>query len=666
MTRESWLSTPSGPVPSRSWGAPLRCLCWGVVAWVSPATAQEPLSESDYFQQLPVVLTVSRLDQSIGDTPGAVTVIDRETIRRSGARDVAGALRLVPGYMVSGYNGANPNAAYHAPLDDFGTRNLVLVDGRSVYSPFYLGDTHRGLSGVLLDDIERIEVLRGSNSAAYGANAMYGVVNIITRHAADTLGQQASLSVGSGGVRDLQARVGWGQPGSSYRLSAGRREDNGYANAHDHWRLMQTHFRADIVTGVGDELLIEAGLIQSDADDGVAGNANNPLRTVRWRDWYLHGRWQRQLSADEALKWSVTLEEERIADAAVFTPLPAITLDFGGRGRRFNLEGQHQVGLGEGLRLVWGAGYKQDEALSQPLYALSTPVVAREWRLFGNLEWRWSTAWLLNAGLFVGRHNWTGTYTAPRLMVNHHLDADHTLRAGVTRSVRSPTLFELAGDVRYFLGGVQIARTTDATGGARPEALSSQELGYFGHFRDQRLTLDVRAYRERLRDLLEQTVYAHPLPLPPPFGTGNAFDYTNKPGLLTSGLEYQVRWSPAEGTELWFNQNLMRYRWANPAVTGHQGPSRQSTVGWFQKLPANTDFGVLWHHMTAMTWRGVDNTLPSTTRLDLRLARVFRWGGTKAEAALTVQSVGGAKAEYLPVLRYQLERRAFVSLRLEH
>jgi hypothetical protein len=145
-------------------------------------------TEADFFADVPTVLTVSRLAQPLQDTPGAVTVLDREWIRRSGARTLAELLRLVPGYLVSGYNGANPVAAYHAPVDELGTRNLVLIDGRSVYSSTYLGGTLHGMYVLSLEEIERIEVLRGSNSAAFGANALFGVINVITRHPQDTMG----------------------------------------------------------------------------------------------------------------------------------------------------------------------------------------------------------------------------------------------------------------------------------------------------------------------------------------------------------------------------------------------------------------------------------------------------------------------------------------------
>ena len=161
------------------------------LAGVSAQAAERAPTEEDYFAQVPVVLTASRLDQPLNEAPGAMTVIDRETIRQSGARTVAEVLRLVPGYVLGGWNGANPLASYHVALDDFGGRNLVLIDGRSVYASSYLGDTHYGMMGVLMQDIERIEVLRGANSAAYGANAMFGVVNIITRSGVE--GAQAQL-----------------------------------------------------------------------------------------------------------------------------------------------------------------------------------------------------------------------------------------------------------------------------------------------------------------------------------------------------------------------------------------------------------------------------------------------------------------------------------------
>lgn len=107
-----------------------------------------------------------------------------------------------------------------------------------------LGDTHRGILGVMLEDIERIEVLRGSNSAAYGANAMFGVINIITRHGQDTRGGEVSITGGDVGINDNRARFGWGDDKASFRLSVGKRQDNGFRNVNDDLTSVSSTFAA--------------------------------------------------------------------------------------------------------------------------------------------------------------------------------------------------------------------------------------------------------------------------------------------------------------------------------------------------------------------------------------------------------------------------------------
>ena len=141
------------------------------------------LSERDFLTEIPRVISASRLPQAPADSPGAVTVIDREMIRASGARDVAELFRLVPGFAVGYASGGRPVVAYHGLSGQISQRMQVLLDGRSLYAPYLFGGIDWNTLPVNMDDIERIEVLRGSNSAAYGANAFLGVANIITRSA---------------------------------------------------------------------------------------------------------------------------------------------------------------------------------------------------------------------------------------------------------------------------------------------------------------------------------------------------------------------------------------------------------------------------------------------------------------------------------------------------
>ena len=136
------------------------------------AQNMQPLSENEFLNDVPIVLSVSRMPQRLDETPGSVTLLDRAMIRDTGARDVADLLRYVPGFQVSSSFESNaPQASYHVNLKEYSNRIQVLVDGRSVYSPFLWGSTGPGLQAIAIDDIERIEVIRGTNAAAYGARA---------------------------------------------------------------------------------------------------------------------------------------------------------------------------------------------------------------------------------------------------------------------------------------------------------------------------------------------------------------------------------------------------------------------------------------------------------------------------------------------------------------
>ncbi len=177
--------------------------------------------------ELPSVLSATRLKQSPAEVPGSMTVIDRELIRASGARDIPEILRLVPGMMVGYTVGHLPNVNYHGTNTSEARRMQVLVDGRSVYRP--------GLATVdwtdiplAIEDIERIEVFRGPNTAAYGANALMGVINIVSTPPELRQGTQVKITQGNRGVNDLYASQGFNHGNSVARLSLFGKEDEGF------------------------------------------------------------------------------------------------------------------------------------------------------------------------------------------------------------------------------------------------------------------------------------------------------------------------------------------------------------------------------------------------------------------------------------------------------
>jgi iron complex outermembrane receptor protein len=161
-------------------------------------------AEDYYFQDMPVVLTASRLSQPLSEAPSAMTVIDREMIKASGFRTVPELMQLVPGMYVGYVDGNTPVLSLHNSTDQYSRQMQVLIDGRSVYMP-PLGGVNWADLPLLIDDIERIEVVRGPSSASHGTNSFYGVINIITRDVSSETGS-GRLSLTGGYASDASAK----------------------------------------------------------------------------------------------------------------------------------------------------------------------------------------------------------------------------------------------------------------------------------------------------------------------------------------------------------------------------------------------------------------------------------------------------------------------------
>ena len=193
------------------------CLCLPVA---SVAASLDPL-------ELPTVLSATRLKQAPAEVPGSMTVIDRALIRGSGARSIPELLRLVPGMHIGYRRGNQVNVNYHGTNVTEARRLQVLVDGRSVYRPG-LATVDWAELALAVEDIDRIEVFRGPNTAAYGANALMGVINIITRLPEETHGTTLKYTHGDRGVRDWYARHGGGSLQHNWRLSLSGQQDDGF------------------------------------------------------------------------------------------------------------------------------------------------------------------------------------------------------------------------------------------------------------------------------------------------------------------------------------------------------------------------------------------------------------------------------------------------------
>ncbi|HQV22505.1 MAG TPA: TonB-dependent receptor plug domain-containing protein, partial [Agitococcus sp.] len=191
----------------------------------SVVIAQEDIAFGD--QDMPVVLSATRLKQAIADAPASITLIDRQMIDQSGAREIPDLLRLVPGMVVGYEKGWDAFVSYHGTSADMARRMQVLIDGRSVFQPSLAFVDWIGLP-LELDDIDRIEVIRGPNAAAYGANSFLAVVNIITRNPADLPKVRAYTRQGGQGINDNYVSTAGVRNQLSWRLTANSRADSGF------------------------------------------------------------------------------------------------------------------------------------------------------------------------------------------------------------------------------------------------------------------------------------------------------------------------------------------------------------------------------------------------------------------------------------------------------
>ena len=192
-------------------------------------------ADDELFFEMPIVLSANRLEQPVSDAAVSVSVIDRETIEASGARSIPEVLRLVPGIQV-GYSGnefgdePRYTIAYHGQAGQFSKQMQVLIDGRSIYDPFFGAIQWKSIL-VNIDDIERIEVSRGPNLATYGSNSFQAAINIITRTAAEDQGSYVRTNIGNHDIKDLTYRYGNSSGKLDYRITVSTLNDNGLDSA---------------------------------------------------------------------------------------------------------------------------------------------------------------------------------------------------------------------------------------------------------------------------------------------------------------------------------------------------------------------------------------------------------------------------------------------------
>lgn len=631
------------------------------------------VTESDYYADLPTVLSASRLSQARRDAPVATSIIDREMIEASGARQISDLFRLVPGMVVGISSGVDQVVSYQGLSGDDARRMQVLVDGREVYAPSTGGVPWVALP-IALADIERIEVVRGPNAATYGANSYLGVINITTRHAYAAHGTALNANVGTHDIRDADLRIGSGDGDFDYRLTVGTRGDDGLSELNDAGDTSYLNARADWDPNGQDELSFLFGYSDGDYHQGEGLKSIDPMRAAEFISRYGQFNWRHDFSKQQAIQAKLYYSDENYGeDFIIDEPSLGVVIPTGKdfRTERFDGELQYTVALSPALRMALGAGARSDRAVSEIFLGTDVPLVNHLGRVFWHGEWRARPDIVVNAGVMWESSSITGNDVSPRLALNWHVTDAHTLRAGVSRAVRTPVIFE--ENANWAVGGFSTVFNTEITdilivssGGLKSEKIQSWEIGYFGRPIPE-LTLDIRMYRNRLTDLISSVKVA-PVPadcvmLDPRNIDCDVRDYANTDAVRAQGVEVETDWQSVAGTRLRLTYALQDMKGDN---VGYQytisAPRHNFGLLAIQKLPWRARASVGYYSQSSMAFLSEDE-IPHQRRLDLKLAKTIDLPGADGEIALTGQNVLGNRPEFRPT--QFLDSRVYASFGLK-
>lgn len=557
------------------------------------------------------VSSVSKRAEALSEAAAAIYVITGDEIRRSGAVNVPEALRLAPNLEVARVNANSWSISARGFNSTAANKLLVLIDGRTVYTPLFSG-VFWDVQDVMLEDIDRIEVISGPGGTLWGSNAVNGVINIITKSAHDTDGTLVSAGTGND-RRSLAARYGSKlDENADVRLYArgfdqGVTKSGGGVSAQDAWRMGQGGFRYDRRDG-GNSLNV-----QGDAYQGVEDQPATASRHLAGAN--LLGRWKHELAQGAMLQLLGYYDHTEREYPGVF----------GEKLDTWNLEAQHDFTLGTRQEIVWGGGVRwmRDQVdNSAQLAFLPADKDLSLVNLFVQDTIALRDDLKLTLGEKLEHNSYTGLESLPNARLAWQLNGQRLLWGSVARAVRTPSRI----DTDFFVPGrppFLLAGGADFVS----EKLTAYELGYRAQ-PSSRLSYSVSVFYnqyDKLRSIERNDSGV--------FVLGNAIEG------YTTGVEawgnYQVdpRWRLGAG----FNALRERLRFADgshplgdAAATSGNDPARQFQLRSSLDLPHGLEFDTNLRAVGRLS----NPAVPGYVTLDARL-------GLAVNRELELSLVGG-------------------------
>lgn len=590
------------------------------------------------------VTTVSKRSQSRLLAAAAVYVISREDIRRSGVTTLVEALRLAPGVEVARINGNQWAVGIRGFASRLSRSVLVLIDGRSVYTTLFAG-TYWEAQDTLLEDVERIEVVRGPGGALWGANAVNGVINIITRNAADTTGGLARIGGGSH-ERAFGAFRWGGQAGerTAYRVYGQYADRDTHQPAagepFDDWRRSQVGFRTDTTFAGGDTLALHGdGYSSRNGERTLLSQFVRPYRytvddTTELSGGNLLARWERPTE-----KGALTLQ-------GFYDRNHRRQPDFREHREVFDLDLQNSIGIGSRHQLVWGAAIRSTSSDTVTGGALIISPDSRTEQLYSAFvqdEITLGRSFRLTLGTKLEHNDYSGFEFQPTLRLAFMPREAETAWLAVSKAVRTPSRVEF--DVTKSNGinpNQPLFVRLIGDGNFRPERVIAYEAGYRRQLGKQ-VYFDFAAFYNDLDYLTtgEQLAPFFVEGQPPEIRFVLPFAFRNGLRGLARGLEVSVdatlaSWLKMRSSYAFLELDLEPAEGGTDLVSGPRiegsSPRHRATLALYADLPRG--FGI------DATLRAVDRLpaldVPGYVNLDLR----FSWQPTeRTELSLVGQNL---------------------------
>ncbi len=621
------------------------------------ADSSDFFSEEYFYSDLPIVFSATRLAQTVSETPVSMTIIDREMIEASGATEIPDLMRLVPGMQVANYGGNEYFVTYHGRADLYSRGLQVLVDGRSIYNPVIGGVSWSDLP-LAMEDIKRIEVIRGSNAAAYGSNSFSGVINIITEAPSDQHGTLVKTTISDKQTRQVLARNAGAIGDLDYRLTLQYDESEGLKSRYDDASNKFLSFRGDYTFDSNNQISFQAGYSSGTQQAGFAGSIWNIPRDSDNSSNFQQIKWTHTTDQDSEYSLHFFHNYKELDDTIVFAhpiffAVSAGVSDLGTAGfsyesDRYELEFQHSLKPMEDLRLVWGVGLRHDSSKSPETLGQESAAIRNQVHAFANGEWKASKNMTVNFGAMLEKYEGFSGLFSPRVALNYSLNDGHTFRISSSRAYRMPNIWEEQINMKFFtIGGTPVDQLHKTVGVPDPEKIDSIELGYMAAFKSIPLTFDAKLFKERISPTIN---FADDASTDCPscvFYNGASGNFNNDGKVEINGFELQLDLQATANTNIhaiYSHLNATGYQVNDYDNTGL--PARYHDVS---KIVPTKTYGILashhfdnginvsagLHHTSMMTWLDPGNKTDAYNKWDFRIAKKF----TLPDATIDVAAI---------------------------